>query len=193
MSAYVRRFERRGFYRLVLSIKSSDVRRTIEANRRLAVRFDYPIHLGLTHAGLAADAELSSAVAVGALLAEGIGDTVRVSVAGDPVLEVKIASRILESLGLRRRNGAELIVCPTCGRADADVVALAERVGKVLKKVDKRIRVAVMGCVVNGPGEAADADLAVCAASGKAFIYRRGKRVKTVPILKAADELLGLI
>jgi (E)-4-hydroxy-3-methylbut-2-enyl-diphosphate synthase len=123
---------------------------------------------------------IPSAIALGTLLAEGIGDTIRVSVAGDPVEEVKIAKEILITLGLYRRSTPELIVCPMCARADIDVVKLARRVEKVLATVNKPVRIAVMGCIVNGPGEAADADLAVCAAKNKGFIYRNGRKIAVV-------------
>ncbi len=193
MKRYVRLFESRKFSNLVLSAKSADTVRTIEVNRAIAQAYNYPIHLGLTHAGLCEDAKITSAVAIGTLLAEGIGDTIRVSVAGDPVQEVLLGREILRSLGLAFDNKPELIVCPTCGRCQIDVVKLAKQVKKLLKKIDKPLRVAVMGCVVNGPGEAADADLAVCAAKGKGYIYRHGRKKMTVPekkILKAlAAEL----
>ncbi len=181
MKNYVRLFEKRGFDQLVLSAKSSDAQRTIEINRRIAGAFDYPIHLGLTHAGLPEDAETPSAVTLGTLLAEGIGDTIRVSAAGDPLVETKIARQILITLGLCERAEPELIVCPTCARAQIDVVKLARRVRKALAGINKPLRVAVMGCVVNGPGEAADADLAVCAAKNKAYFYRNGRKVSVVP------------
>lgn len=181
MKRYIRLFEGRQFTQLVLSAKSSDVARTIEVNRQISQTFDYPIHLGLTHAGLPEDARIPSAITLGALLAEGIGDTIRVSVAGNPVEEVKIAKQILTALGLCERRGPELIVCPTCGRVEIDVVGLTRRLEKAIRGIDKPLRVAVMGCVVNGPGEAADADLAVCAAKNKAFIYRRGQKIATVP------------
>ena len=180
MKKYVRLFESRNFDQLVLSAKSSDTVRTIEINRRIAEAFDYPIHLGLTHAGLPEAAKIPSAVAIGTLLAEGIGDTIRVSVAGDPVAEVRIAREILESLGLHRRTGVELIVCPTCARAQIDVVKLAKRIEKAVRAIDADVRLAVMGCIVNGPGEAADADVAVCAAKSKGYIYRKGRRIAVV-------------
>jgi len=189
MTKYVRLFERAGFSNIVLSAKSADVVRTIEINRRIAERFSYPMHLGLTHAGLPEDAKAASAVAIGTLLAEGIGDTIRVSVAGDPVQEVVIAKEILKSLGLYKDNEPELIVCPTCGRCQVDVVKLARQVKRVLKDVKKPVRVAVMGCIVNGPGEAADADLAVCAAKGKGFIYRHGRKKAVVPESKLINAL----
>jgi (E)-4-hydroxy-3-methylbut-2-enyl-diphosphate synthase len=190
MQKYVRLFEERRFTRLVLSAKSSDVFRTIEINRRMAEAFDYPLHIGLTHAGLPEDARIPSAVALGTLLAEGIGDTIRISAAGNPVEEVRIAQQILDALGLRERSNPELIVCPTCGRAEIDVVKLARRVEKALRRIDKPLRVAVMGCVVNGPGEAADAELAVCAAKNKAYIYRNGRRISIVPEDKIIPAIL---
>jgi len=181
MRGYIRLFENRKFTQIVLSAKSSDSLRTIEINRRIAENFDYPIHLGLTHAGLPEDAQIPSAVALGTLLAEGIGDTIRVSAAGDPVIETEIAKEILISLGLHKRSTPELIVCPTCARAQIDVVKLARQVKKIVARINKPLRIAVMGCIVNGPGEAADADLAVCAGKNKGFIYRRGRKTGVVP------------
>ena len=190
MKRYVRLFESRNFTKLVLSAKSSDTLRDIEINRRIAKVFDYPIHLGLTHAGLPEDAQIPSAIALGTLLAEGIGDTIRVSAAGNPVVETEIARQILIALGWYERSKPELIVCPTCGRAEIDVVKLARRVKKALGNVDKPVRIAVMGCVVNGPGEAADADLAICAAKNKAYFYRNGRKISIVPQNKITPELL---
>ncbi len=190
MKKYVRVFESRNFTRLVLSAKSSDTLRTISINRRIAEAFDYPIHLGLTHAGLPEDAKIPSAVALGTLLTEGIGETVRVSAAGNPVAEVEIAKQILSVLGLYERSTPELIVCPSCGRAQIDVIKLARRVKKALTGVNKPLRIAVMGCIVNGPGEAADADLAVCAAKNKAYIYRLGRKISVVPETKIIPALL---
>ncbi len=190
MKNYVRIFETRSFKSLVLSAKSRDALRTIEVNRKIAAVFDYPMHIGVTHAGLPEDALVPSAVALGTLLAEGIGDTIRVSAAGNPLKEVEIAKEILASLGLYRPDKVELVVCPSCGRAQVDVVKLAKKVRKKLKGVDKPLRVAVMGCIVNGPGEAADADLAVCCAKGKGFIYRRGRRISVVPEEKIISALL---
>jgi (E)-4-hydroxy-3-methylbut-2-enyl-diphosphate synthase len=190
MKRYVRLFESRGFSQLVLSAKSSDTLRTIEINRRLADTFPYPIHLGLTHAGLPEDARVPSAVTLGTLLAEGIGDTVRVSIAGDPVEEAKMAKQILISLGLYPRSKPELIVCPTCGRVEVDIIKLAQQVEKAVGDIDKPLRIAVMGCIVNGPGEAADADIALCAAKNKAYIYRKGRRISIVPESEAISALL---
>ena len=180
MKSYVRLFEGRKFSNIVLSAKSADVIRTIEINRAIAREFNYPIHVGLTHAGLPEDAKVSSAAAIGTLLAEGIGDTIRVSLAGDPVREIYLAQEILKSLGLFQDNKPKLIVCPTCGRCQIDVVKLSKRVKSCLKDINRPLRIAVMGCVVNGPGEAADADLAICAGKGKGFIYKKGKKIKAV-------------
>ncbi len=189
MTRYVRLFERAGFTSLVLSAKSADTLRTIQVNRAIAEAFDYPIHLGLTHAGLPEDAKVPSSVAIGCLLAEGIGDTIRVSLAGDPVREVRLGREILKSLGMIRDLSPELIVCPTCGRCKVEVVALAKKVKQVLKGIDKPVRVAVMGCIVNGPGEAADADLAICALKGKGFIYKHGRKKAVVAEEKLLDTL----
>ncbi len=193
MRSYIRLFEGRGFDQIVLSAKSSDALRTIEVNRAIAEAFGYPMHLGLTHAGLPADASIPSAVALGTLLAEGIGDTIRVSAAGDPVIETGIAVAIALSLGLLERTRPELIVCPTCGRTEIDVVKLAKRVDKALHKVNKPCRVAVMGCIVNGPGEAADADIAVCAGRGKADLYRHGQKIATIPEPEIIPRLLAAL
>ena len=191
MKKYVRLFEARNFERIVLSVKSTDTLRTIQTNRRIAEVFDYPLHLGLTHAGLPEDARIPSAVCLGTLLADGIGDTLRVSAAGNPAKEVKIARQILTTLGLCKRTGVELIVCPTCGRAEIDVVKLARQVGKAVARIEKPLRIAVMGCIVNGPGEAANADIALCAGKEKAYIYRKGRRVAVVPESEALAALLN--
>ena len=193
MKGYVRIFEKRSFDNIVLSVKSVNPLRTIETNRSVAENFSYPIHLGLTHAGLAEDATIPSSATLGALLAEGIGDTIRVSLAGDPVKEVEIGKQILESLGLKETTSPKLIVCPTCGRCQVDVVKLARKVRKVLVGINTPVKLAVMGCVVNGPGEAKDADIAVCAGKGKAIIYRAGRKVATIPedgILEALQKEL---
>ncbi len=193
MKKYVRIFEKHGFNQLVLSAKSTDPLRTIQINRLIADSFDYPIHLGLTHAGLAEDAEIPSAVATGTLLAEGIGDTIRVSIAGNPLIEVNVAKKILISLGLYKRTEPELIVCPTCARAQVDVIALAKKIKKSLHGIQKPLRIAVMGCIVNGPGEAKDADLAICAGKDKALLYRNGKKIAVVRENQILPELLRLL
>jgi (E)-4-hydroxy-3-methylbut-2-enyl-diphosphate synthase len=193
MKKYVHLFEGRRFTQIVLSAKSSDTVRNIEINRRIAETFEYPIHLGLTHAGLPEDACVPSAVSLGTLLAEGIGDTIRVSAAGDPVIETEIAKQILISLGLYPQPKLQLIVCPTCARAQIDIVALARKVKKAVSGIDRQMRIAVMGCIVNGPGEAADADLAVCAAKNKAFIYKKGKKIGVVTENQIIPTLLKLL
>ena len=180
MRRYVQLFEERGFDQIVLSAKSTDTTRTIEVNRRIAESFQYPLHLGLTHAGLPQDATVPSAVALGTLLAEGIGETIGINAAGDPVIETRIAAQIVVALGLRERSTPELVVCPTCGRTEIDIIKLARQVEKALPRVNKPYRVAVMGCVVNGPGEAADADFAICAGKDKAYFYRHGQKIATV-------------
>lgn len=170
-----------GFDNIVLSAKSRDAFTTIAVNRILAQRWDYPLHLGVTHAGTAQSGATRSAAALGTLLAEGIGDTIRISYAGDPINEVHAAVELLCSLRLRERRGAEIIACPTCGRTQMDVAALAQRIAEELADVTDPITVAVMGCVVNGPGEADTADVAICAAKDKAVLFRRGKKIRTVP------------
>jgi (E)-4-hydroxy-3-methylbut-2-enyl-diphosphate synthase len=177
IAGYIRHFESRGFDNIVLSVKSSDVLRTIDSNKAIAEKFKYPIHLGLTHAGIAEDAIIPASIALGTLLQQGIGDTIRISIAGEPVGEIEIAKKILASLELYKSNDPQLIVCPTCGRCQWDLISFAQKVKEYLKGVHKPIRVAVMGCIVNGPGEAADADVAVCAAADKGFIYKKGKKI----------------
>jgi (E)-4-hydroxy-3-methylbut-2-enyl-diphosphate synthase len=189
MKAYIRLFEKQGFDNLVLSVKSADPLRTIEVNRAIAAAFEYPIHIGLTHAGLPEDAIIPSSVVIGTLLAEGIGDTIRVSVAGGPVKEIQIGRQILQTLNLEPNPGPQLVVCPTCGRCRIDVVALAGRVKRLLKDVTKPLHVAVMGCIVNGPGEAADADIAICAAEGKGYLYKNGTKIAVVEEAKLLDTL----
>jgi len=187
MKGYVRLFNRAGFTNLVLSAKSADTLRTIQINRAIAKEFNYPIHIGLTHSGLPEDGRVPSAVAIGTLLAEGIGDTIRVSVAGDPIREVILGQEILKSLGLYQDCSPELIVCPTCGRCQTDVIKLARKVKKLLVNINQPIRVAVMGCIVNGPGEAADADLAICGGKGKGVIYLKGEKKAVVSEEKLLD------
>jgi (E)-4-hydroxy-3-methylbut-2-enyl-diphosphate synthase len=147
----------------------------------------------LTHAGLPEDACVPSAVTLGTLLAEGIGDTIRVSAAGDPIIETGIAKEILISLGLYPAPKLQLIVCPTCARTEIDIAGLARKVKKAVGGIDKHVRIAVMGCIVNGPGEAADADLAVCAAKNKAFVYKRGVKIGAVAENQIVPTLIKLL
>ena len=193
MRQYVQLFEDRGFDRLVLSAKTSDALRTIEVNRRIAETFRYPIHLGLTHAGLPEDARTPSAVAgLGTLLAEGIGDTIRVSTARRPRhRDADGRGGYLIALGLRERRRPESVVCPACrAHRDRHGANWLAKSGRFCPEIEKPCRVAVMGCVVNGPGEAADADFAICAAKDKAYFYRNGQRIATVPEAQIIPRLL---
>ena len=173
-------FEEHGFTDIKISVKHNDPVVMIRAYRQLAEQCDYPLHLGVTEAGPAFQGTVKSAVAFGALLAEGIGDTIRVSLSAPPVEEIKVGNAILESLGLRER-GLEIVSCPSCGRAQVDVYTLAEQVTAALEGFPVPLRVAVMGCVVNGPGEAREADLGVASGNGKGQIFVKGKVIKTVP------------
>ncbi|WP_371949208.1 flavodoxin-dependent (E)-4-hydroxy-3-methylbut-2-enyl-diphosphate synthase [Actinomadura monticuli] len=182
-------FEEHGFRDIKISVKHNDPVVMIDAYRRLAAACDYPLHLGVTEAGPAFQGTIKSAVAFGALLAEGIGDTIRVSLSAPPVEEVKVGTAILESLGLRKR-GLEIVSCPSCGRAQVDVYTLAEQVTAGLKDFPVPLRVAVMGCVVNGPGEAREADLGVASGNGKGQIFVKGQVVKTVPEAQIVETLI---
>ena len=193
LAGYLEVFDEAGFGDLVLSAKSHDAATCIAVNRVLAERYDYPLHLGLTHAGTAATGVVRSVAAVGTLLAEGIGDTIRISLSGDPLAEVAAAQELLRSLRLRPREGIEIISCPTCGRTTADVAGLAEQVRAATADVKVHLVVAVMGCVVNGPGEAAEADIAACCGKGKAAIYRAGERMARVADEKIVATLVQLI
>ena len=189
LAEYLEVFEEEGFGDLVLSAKSHDAYTCVAANRELARRWDYPLHLGVTHAGTAETGAIRSAAALGTLLSEGLGDTIRISYAGDPVNEVAAAAELLCSLRLRERRGVDLVACPTCGRLEMDMAAVVEQVRAELADVAAPITVAVMGCVVNGPGEADAADVAICAGKGKAVLYRRGRRVRSV----AADQMVAAV
>src|SRR6266404_6865089 len=182
-------FEEHGFRDIKISVKHHDPVVMIQAYRLLAAKCDYPLHLGVTEAGPAFQGTIKSAVAFGALLAEGIGDTIRVSLSAPPVEEVKVGNQILESLGLRER-GLEIVSCPSCGRAQVDVYTLADRVTAGLEGLEVPLRVAVMGCVVNGPGEAREADLGVASGNGKGQIFVRGKVIKTVPESRIVETLI---
>ena len=182
-------FEEHGFHDIKISVKHHDPVVMIRAYRMLAERCDYPLHLGVTEAGPAFQGTIKSAVAFGALLAEGIGDTIRVSLSAPPAEEVKVGIQILESLGLRQR-GLEIVSCPSCGRAQVDVYTLANRVTAGLEGLDVPLRVAVMGCVVNGPGEAREADLGVASGNGKGQIFVKGKVIKTVPESQIVETLI---
>ncbi|WP_338687709.1 flavodoxin-dependent (E)-4-hydroxy-3-methylbut-2-enyl-diphosphate synthase [Streptomyces acidiscabies] len=182
-------FEEHGFQDIKISVKHHDPVVMIQAYRLLAGQCDYPLHLGVTEAGPAFQGTVKSSVAFGALLAEGIGDTIRVSLSAPPVEEVKVGTAILESLGLRERR-LEIVSCPSCGRAQVDVYRLADEVNAALEGFPAPLRVAVMGCVVNGPGEAREADLGVAAGNGKGQIFVKGEVIRTVPESKIAQTLI---
>ncbi len=191
----VRLLEGFGFYDIVLSLKSSDVLQMIAAYRRMAQLCNYPFHLGVTEAGLLEASTVKSSIGIGALLAEGIGDTIRVSITGDPIDEVKVGQRILSSLELRRFD-TNVIACPSCGRCQIDVVDIAKQVEarlKGLSQSDARcmdLTVAVMGCVVNGPGESEHADVGMAGGGGVGIIYRKGKQVRRVSEAEMVDALI---
>jgi (E)-4-hydroxy-3-methylbut-2-enyl-diphosphate synthase len=192
---HVRILEDLDFGDIVISLKAFEVPVMLEAYRRMARLVDYPLHLGVTEAGTPKAGAIRSAVGIGTLLAEGIGDTIRVSLATDPVEEVYVAYEILKSLGLRQ-HGATLVACPTCGRVEVDLFKLANEIDEYLKTIKEPIKVAVMGCVVNGPGEARDSDVGVAAGRGKGVIFRKGKIVRKVEeheIVPALKEEIQLI
>ncbi|MEU2585956.1 flavodoxin-dependent (E)-4-hydroxy-3-methylbut-2-enyl-diphosphate synthase [Streptomyces avermitilis] len=182
-------FEEHDFRDIKISVKHNDPVVMVNAYRQLAAQCDYPLHLGVTEAGPAFQGTIKSAVAFGALLSEGIGDTIRVSLSAPPVEEIKVGIQILESLGLRQRR-LEIVSCPSCGRAQVDVYKLAEEVTAGLEGMEVPLRVAVMGCVVNGPGEAREADLGVASGNGKGQIFVKGEVIKTVPESKIVETLI---
>ncbi|GAA1370773.1 flavodoxin-dependent (E)-4-hydroxy-3-methylbut-2-enyl-diphosphate synthase [Streptomyces beijiangensis] len=182
-------FEEHGFGDIKISVKHNDPVVMVNAYRQLAAACDYPLHLGVTEAGPAFQGTIKSAVAFGALLSEGIGDTIRVSLSAPPVEEIKVGLQILESLNLKQRR-LEIVSCPSCGRAQVDVYKLADQVSAGLEGMEVPLRVAVMGCVVNGPGEAREADLGVASGNGKGQIFVKGEIIKTVPESKIVETLI---
>ncbi len=171
--------EENNFHDIIISVKSTDVRLMIEAYRLVAQQTDIPLHLGVTEAGTTKVGTIKSAVGIGTLLAEGIGDTIRVSLTDEPVKEVEVGKEILRSLGLASRN-IELIACPTCGRLEVDLFGIMAQLEEKLEGIKKPIKIAVLGCVVNGPGEASEADIGIAAGKGVAILYRKGEVVKKV-------------
>lgn len=189
---HIRLLNQFDFDDICVSLKSSSVPMTMKAYQLMSQASDYPLHIGVTEAGTARMGTLKSAVGIGGLLALGIGDTMRVSLSADPVEEVYAAKEILKAAGVRK-EGAELVSCPTCGRTRIDLIALANEVEERLKTVDKPITVAVMGCVVNGPGEASAADCGIAGGVGEGLLFKKGQIVKKVPQEQLVDELFALI
>ena len=190
---HIKLLERYGFEDICVSLKASSVPATMRAYQLVAQKYDYPLHLGVTEAGTRDLGELKAAAGIGGLLAQGVGDTLRVSLTADPVEEVFAARRILKAIGLRR-EGPELISCPTCGRTQVNLIAMARQVEELLKDVDKPITVAVMGCVVNGPGEASHADVGLAGGRGEGVLFKHGQIVANkVPEDRLVPELMKLI
>jgi (E)-4-hydroxy-3-methylbut-2-enyl-diphosphate synthase len=177
------------FHLIKISLKSSDVLQMISAYRLLGQKVDYPLHLGVTEAGTLISGTVKNSLGIGLLLSEGIGDTIRVSLTHDPVDEVKVAYKILKALGLRQR-GAEIISCPTCGRCQIDIFKLVEKIENTLNHITTPIKIAIMGCVVNGPGEAREADIGIAGGRGQGTLFKKGKLVKKVPESDLARVLI---
>lgn len=186
---HIRLLEDLNYQQIKVSLKVSDIRRTVEAYWRLATQVDYPLHVGITEAGTTWAGTIKSAVGLGSLLYEGIGDTLRVSLTGDPVEEVRVGYEILKSLELRER-GPVFVSCPTCGRCQIDLIQIAEEVEQRLHDLPKALTIAVMGCVVNGPGEAREADLGIAGGKGQGLLFKRGEVVRKVPQNELADALV---
>jgi (E)-4-hydroxy-3-methylbut-2-enyl-diphosphate synthase len=186
---HIRLFEGLGYENIKLSLKSSNVLHTIAAYRLLSEQVDYPLHLGVTEAGTLISGTVKSTLGIGLLLAEGIGDTFRVSLSRDPVEEVRVAWEILRSLDLRHR-GPEIISCPTCGRCEIDLFGLVETVENALRDIRSSPRVAIMGCVVNGPGEAKEADVGIAGGRGQGILFKKGRLVRKIPEAELAEALI---
>lgn len=189
---HVKILEQLDFHDIKISLKANDVPLTIQAYRLIAERVDYPLHLGVTEAGTPRVGIIKSSVGIGTLLAEGIGDTIRVSLTADPVEEIRVARDILQALGLRRFTPI-LVSCPTCGRCNIDLISLAEAVEQRLQNVSRPLTVAVMGCVVNGPGEAREADVGIAGGKGEGLLFRKGQIIAKVPEDRLADALFAEI
>ena len=186
---HVRILEELDFHDIVISIKSSNVKMMIEAYRLMSSKCDYPLHLGVTESGTPFKGAIKSSVGIGTLLAEGIGDTIRVSLTSDPIEEIKVAKEILKALDLRK-GGLEFISCPTCGRTQINLIKIAEEVEKRLEGINKEIKVAVMGCIVNGPGEAREADIGIAGGKGEGIIFKKGQVIKKVKEEDLVEELM---
>ena len=189
---HVKILEAANYYEIKISVKASSVPLTIASYRLLSEKVDYPLHLGVTEAGSEWKGAIKSAVGIGTLLAEGIGDTIRVSLTDDPVKEIAVARQILQSLGLKK--GLEIISCPTCGRTEIDIIALTKKVEKRMQQFRNRnLTIAVMGCVVNGPGEAREADYGIAGGKGEGLIFKKGEIVKKVKENRLVEELVSII
>lgn len=181
-----------GYDRIIISLKASNVIKTIEAYRLISQRVNYPLHLGITEAGTFLSGTVKSSIGLGILLAEGIGDTIRVSLTASPVEEVRVGLEILKALGLKA-SGVEIISCPTCGRCNINLFDMADKLQNELKDIKHPLKVALMGCVVNGPGEAREADIGIAGGKGKVALFKKGKIIGTVPEEKAFEMLLSEI
>ncbi len=186
---HMRILEDLNYQEIKVSLKASDVRKTVAAYRLLAAQTEYPLHIGITEAGTLFSGTIKSSVGLGILLEGGIGDTLRVSLTGAPRDEVRVGYDILKALGLRQR-GVNFVSCPTCGRCQIDLIAVAEKVEKMLMGVDRQITVAVMGCAVNGPGEAREADVGIAGGNGEGLLFRHGEIIRKVPEAELAEALL---
>jgi len=182
-------FESEGFFQIIISLKSSDVQTTINAYREISEVVDYPLHIGITEAGTPFRGTIKSSIGIGALLLDGIGDTIRVSLTGDPVKEVLVAKEIMRSLHLYNK-GVDLISCPTCGRIEVDLIKIVSVVEKKISKIDKQLKVAIMGCVVNGPGEAKDADIGIACGKGFGLLFKKGKIIEKIKENNFIDRLI---
>ena len=189
---HIKILEDLGFYNIKLSLKASDIYRTVEAYRLISKKVDYPLHLGVTEAGTLYNGTIKSAMGLGILLYEGIGDTIRVSLTADPIEEVKAGLAILKNLGIRK-SGITFVSCPTCSRAENDVIEIANKVEAKLSDINKDIRVAVMGCIVNGPGEARDSDWAIVSNKDKASVYKSGKFLKSISKTTLINDFIELV
>ncbi len=186
---HVRILEKYNFYDMIISIKASSVPFSLEAYRILSETVNYPLHVGITEAGTVWSGTVKSAVGIGSILSQGIGDTIRVSLTGDPIEEVRAAKEILKSLELRK-FGIQMVSCPTCGRTQIDLVSIAEEVEKRCRLRNKDIKVAVMGCIVNGPGEAREADIGIAGGKGEGLLFKKGEILRKVPEDKLVEELM---
>ena len=181
-----------GFDELIIAVKSSNVKLTIDAYRLLSEKVDYPLHLGVTEAGTIESGTIKSSIGIGTLLAEGIGDTIRVSLTAEPEKEVEVGRQILRSLELRQ-TGVEIISCPTCGRLEVDLFSIVKELEKATKDIQKNIKISVLGCAVNGPGEARESDIGIAAGSTSALLYYKGDLIKKIDEKDIVSEVLRLI